>query len=171
MRTLDYATRLATAAEASSILAIEDAAGRKYAEAGLPGDLDGLDPSVVAASITAGTLWVVVDRDDRPVGFALCQIRGDALHLRELDVHPDHMRQGLGRRLVELVSERAATSGLARVTLTTFRDVAWNAPLYRRWGFATLEPDAQPGWLVAVRAEEDRGELRRWPRVAMARPI
>jgi len=61
--------------------------------------------------------------------------------------------------------------GLPSVTLTTFRDVAWNAPLYRRWDFEVVEAEACPAWLAAIRAQEDLGELRRWPRVAMVRRV
>jgi GNAT superfamily N-acetyltransferase len=159
--------RLAKPDEVTLIRALEDEAGRLYATAGMPADLPGLDPAVIEAAIAGRTLWVACEAD-RPIGFALVWIRTDALHLRELDVHPDHMRRGLGRRLVEFVRERAAERGLARVTLTTFRDVDWNASLYRRWGFEVLEPEDQPDWLAAIRAAEDRSVIGQWPRVAMA---
>jgi GNAT superfamily N-acetyltransferase len=163
--------RRARAGETEALLQIEEAAGRKFADAGLPGDLDGLDPGLVDAAIAEGTTLVCVDPRDRPIGFALCWIRGDALHLRELDVDPEHMGHGLGRALVEFICAQAITLGLARVTLTTFAEVEWNAPLYRRWGFAALEPEDQPAWLASIRAEEDAGVLRSWPRVAMARTV
>lgn len=54
------------------------------------------------------------------------------------------------------------------VTLTTFAEVAWNAPLYRRYGFTEVPPDQQPPWLAKIRADEVRDGLDRWPRVAMA---
>jgi GNAT superfamily N-acetyltransferase len=157
--------------EAAEILAIEHEAGRMFASAGLPPDLEGLDSQEIAAAITEQLLWVTTEADDRAVGFALAWLRPDALHLRELDVLPTHMRRGLGRGLLEFVCTRARAFGRASVTLTTFRDVAWNAPLYRRWGFEVLAPEACPAWLADIRAHEDSGELRRWPRVAMARRL
>lgn len=163
--------RLARPEEASILLAIEDDAGRLYGCAGLPDDLEGLDPELVDTAIANGLTWVVVDEHDHPIGFALCMIFGDALHLRELDVAPDHMRRGLGRALVEFVCARAAERGLARVTLTTFAEIDWNAPLYRRWGFEVLDRETQPDWLAQIRDHEDQGELGRWPRVAMARVV
>lgn len=57
--------------------------------------------------------------------------------------------------------------GLPAVTLTTFADVPWNAPLYRRWGFCDVPREAMPTWLKAIRDDEDAGVLRSWPRVAM----
>jgi GNAT superfamily N-acetyltransferase len=163
--------RLARADEAAELGTIEDEAGHIYASAGLPPDLEGLGPAVIEAAIADQLAWVATDANDRAIGFALTWLRPDALHLRELDVLPTHMRRGVGRGLVELVCEQARALGRTSVTLTTFRDVAWNAPLYRRWGFEVLAPEACPAWLADIRAHEDRGELRRWPRVAMARRL
>ncbi len=162
--------RPARADELHRIRELEDLAGERYAEAGIPPDLEGLDDAVIAAAHAAGLLWVAED-DGAPIGFALCWLMPDALHLRELDVHPKWMGRGVGRRLVEYVAAQAERRGLRSVTLTTFRDVHWNAPLYRRWGFAELDNDLLPPWLAAIRHDEDQGELRRWPRVAMARPL
>ncbi|MEX1364119.1 MAG: GNAT family N-acetyltransferase [Nannocystaceae bacterium] len=92
-------------------------------------------------------------------------------YLRELDVHPDHMRQGLGRRLIDFVCEQAVVMSLPQVTLTTFAEVPWNAPLYRRYGFVELPPRQQPMWLAELREHEDAGELGRWPRLAMTRVV
>jgi hypothetical protein len=53
------------------------------------------------------------------------------------------------------------------VTLTTFRDVPWNAPFYARLGFRILEPSAwTPGLMALLALEESRGLPRRL-RVAM----
>src|SRR6476620_297685 len=47
-----------------------------------------------------GRLWVAL-AGDTPVGFAHVEVlEPNAAHLREIDVHPDHGRRGLGRRLV-----------------------------------------------------------------------
>lgn len=166
-----YAIRLARADEVEDLRRIEDAAGELYAEAGLPGDLEGLAPREISIGIDARAAWVAVSAAQELVGFALCWPRADALHLRELDVTPTHMRRGLGRRLVEHVCAQAHERGASRVTLTTFRDIPWNAPLYRRWGFEVLAPAQLPAWLVEIRAREDASVLGRWPRVAMGRAV
>jgi GNAT superfamily N-acetyltransferase len=163
--------RLARPDEAAQLGTIEDEAGRIYASAGLPPDLEGLGLAVVEAAIADQLAWVATNADDRAIGFALAWLRPGALHLRELDVLPTHMRRGVGRSLVEFVCERAREHGRTSVTLTTFRDVAWNAPLYQRWGFEVLALEACPAWLADIRTHEDRGELRRWPRVAMVRRV
>jgi GNAT superfamily N-acetyltransferase len=160
--------RLASETEIDAILRLEDDAGRIYGQVAMPEDLPGLPRAEVQRSIGEGLLWVAVDAVDRPIAFALCQRYPDAIHLRELDVHPEHMRRGLGRRLIEHVCGQARALGLSRVTLTTFDDVPWNAPLYRRYGFHDVPREAMPAWLRAIRDEEDASVLARWPRVAMA---
>ena len=148
---------------------IEDDAGLRYGDAGLPEDLEGLPGAMIEAAIDEATAWVVVDEDDAPFGFALCWVRPGALHLRELDVVRAAMGRGYGRALVEHVAAEARARGLSHVTLTTFRDVEWNAPYYARRGLTIVEPRDQPPWLAAIRREEDEGELAAWPRVAMRR--
>lgn len=162
--------RCARPDELEWILELEELAGRRYADAGLPTDLDGLPLEVAVRAQSDGLLWVS-EADERVVGFALCWRCGDALHLRELDVHPEWMGRGLGKALVEHVATEAARRGCRWVTLTTFREVAWNAPLYLRWGFVELDVAEMPSWLSAIREDEDAGELGRWPRVAMARVL
>ena len=77
-----------------------------------------------------------------------------AAHLHELDVHPAHARRGLGRLLIEAVAAWARQEGLRAVTLTTFRDIPWNAPYYGRLGFRPLD-DAELGpGLRALRESE-----------------
>ena len=104
-----------------------------------------------------GRLWVARS-NDMPVGFALVELlEPDAAHLEEIDVHPDHGRQGLGTRLVRLVCEWAEARGWA-VTLTTFRDVPWNMPFYGHLGFEEIPPRAlTPALREMLGAEARRG--------------
>ncbi len=56
-------------------------------------------------------VWVVVDAEDQPVGFAIVHWGDTAVHLHELDVHPQHARHGLGRRLIEHIAQWARVRG------------------------------------------------------------
>ena len=80
-------------------------------------------------------LLVAVDDRDQAIGFALLARHGDRAHLQELDVDPDHKGRGLGRELVAACVAWANRHGLTTLTLTTFRDVPFNAPYYARIGF------------------------------------
>jgi hypothetical protein len=57
------------------------------------------------------------------------------------------------------------------VTLTTFRDVPWNAPYYQRCGFRILDDGEITPQLQVVRREEARRGLDRWPRVCMRKDL
>jgi GNAT superfamily N-acetyltransferase len=110
------------------------------------------------AAIRAGTSWVAVDDADRAVAFLLATAHPDALHIDELSVHLAHQRQGLGRALVERAAAHARRVSLGAVTLTTFRDLAFNEGFYRSLGFVTLAPEALGARLTeALAAEQARG--------------
>ncbi len=163
--------RLAVPSETERLMQIEDEAGRLYASVGLPADLPGMPRQMVERAIADGLLWVIADERETPIGFAMCWLRPDAIHLRELDVHPDHMRRGHGGCLLEHISKQAAERGLGYVTLTTFSNVPWNAPYYRRHGFESLRDDSLPAWLAEIRRAELRLGLDAWPREAMQRAV
>ncbi len=57
------------------------------------------------------------------------------------------------------------------MTLTTYRDVPWNAPYYARLGFEVVaDEDLGPGLRAVRELEVERG-LDRWPRVVMTRHV
>ncbi|NNL67092.1 MAG: GNAT family N-acetyltransferase [Myxococcales bacterium] len=110
------------------------------------------------AAARKGLLFVAVDADDHPVAFALFERFPESRHLEEIDVHPDVGRQGLGRRLIEAAAAWAREAGERRITLTTFRHVAWNAPYYARLGFRELPPEVWPSAIrQRVAREADDG--------------
>jgi predicted N-acetyltransferase YhbS len=82
-------------------------------------------------------------------------------------VLPAHGRRGVGAALVRAVCAWARERGLPSVTLTTYRDVPWNAPFYTRLGFRTLRAAELGPKLRALVASEDAHGLRRAERVVM----
>lgn len=98
--------------------------------------------------IVQSTCWVIVDIDGQPQGFLSAERQGDALHIYEVSVALQG--QGLGRKLMETAMDYAQSNQLRAVTLTTFKQVPWNAPFYARLGF---KPDADPR-LAAILADE-----------------
>jgi ribosomal protein S18 acetylase RimI-like enzyme len=110
-------------------------------------------------------LWVARS-GQKPVGFALVEDFGTSLHLEELDVLPEHGRQGIGRSLVQAVCVYATSQGRP-VTLCTFSEVPWNAPFYERLGFVRLSPaELSPALRRRIEDEDGRG-LPSERRVAM----
>ncbi len=105
------------------------------------------------------------------MAYILVDVIDDEAHIEQVSVHPDHARQRLGQRLIDHVEAWARTRRLASLTLTTYRDVPWNAPYYARLGFDELAESAiGPGLQEQRRKEADRG-LGRWPRVAMRKYV
>ncbi|MDR6841394.1 GNAT family N-acetyltransferase [Pseudoxanthomonas sacheonensis] len=96
-----------------------------------------LSPQNLQDGIAHGILRVA-EVGERAVGFALCgEIDGHA-HLFEMDVVPEHGRRGIGSALLESACSEAAARGFSTMTLTTLRDVPWNAPFYAARGFVEM---------------------------------
>ncbi len=116
-----------------------------------------------------GRAWVVADDEDEPVAYLLLDVVDGNAHVEQVSVHPDHARQGLGRTLLETAAAWAAQQGLPALTLTTYRDVPWNAPYYERLGFRVLAEAQMTAGLRSIRAHEAARGLALWPRVTMWR--
>jgi GNAT superfamily N-acetyltransferase len=116
-----------------------------------------------------GRLWVALV-DDQPVGFVQVELLGiNEPHLKEIDVHPDYGRRGIGARLVQKACDWAVAHGYADITLTTFRDVPWNMPFYTRMGFEALPASELSDKLLHIVADETRRGLDPARRVVMRR--
>ncbi|TPJ24528.1 GNAT family N-acetyltransferase [Mesorhizobium sp. B2-7-2] len=162
--------RPARAEDAGALPRIEQSAGQAFraiAELAWLADGDNISVERHRALIAAGACWVAADEKDRPVGFLSAGIAGDALHIWELDVRLDRQGQGIGRALLERAVADAGRRGLAAVTLTTFRAVAWNAPFYRKAGFRILEDVEIDERLASLLDDEARHGMPSDQRCAM----
>lgn len=147
-----YLIRMRVAADDPALVGVENRASELFRDHGFPDVADASVPDAdVLRSMMAGQrVWVAVDATDRPVGFAVAAAIDGYLHLRELSVDPAHGRKGVGTALVETVVAEARAGNFAGTSLTTFRDVPFNAPFYTRLGFAIMPLDAAP---AAVKAQ------------------
>jgi GNAT superfamily N-acetyltransferase len=118
--------------------------------------------------IALSTCWVAVDNQDLPQGFLSAERHGDDLHILELSVTHALQGQGLGRGLIEAAMAHARADGLRAVTLTTFRQVPWNAPFYARLGFEQLTEATLDQRLTAILEEEYRRGYAPGSRCAMS---
>lgn len=64
---------------------------------------------------------------DRPLGYLLLDIVDGAAH-KQVSVHPDHARQGLGRSVIETAESWARDGGLQAMTFTTYVEVPRSRP-------------------------------------------
>ncbi len=107
---------------------------------------------------------------DPAVGFVAVELVDGVAHVDQLSVLPDHGRRGIGRALLEAAIGWAVGTGHTELTLTTYRDVPFNAPFYRTLGFEVVT-EPSPG-LAALREYERAVGLDGFgPRVAMRRTL
>lgn len=139
--------RIAQETDAETLPDIEQSAGdayREIAELAWIADDDNQTVERYRELIAKGTCWVAVDDGNRPVAFLSAEIHDSTLHIWEVGVRLDRQRQGIGRALLEHAIADAKGRGLDALSLTTFRDVIWNAPFYQKLGFQILDA-AQAG--------------------------
>jgi GNAT superfamily N-acetyltransferase len=164
-----YDVRPARREDLPALAAVERAAQALFAHAGMPelADAPVLSLAEVERYAADGFVAVAEHPRDGIVGFVVVRPLGGAAHVQELDVHPDHGRLGLGRSLLDGALAWARAEGFRTVTLSTFRDVPWNAPFYARVGFRETAPDDASPELRALRAEEPANGLDLERRVLM----
>jgi GNAT superfamily N-acetyltransferase len=107
--------------------------------------------------IRQGTAWVALSDTGTIIGFLSAEVHGSSLHIWQMSVHSNHQKRGLGRGLILTAQSWAKANKLSFLTLTTFRDVPWNAAFYQSCGFELSKPDASPMLLKTLRAEEQAG--------------
>lgn len=168
-----WTIRCATLADRSMLQDIERRAGEQFRDVGL-GEIADDDPFSIdelAAYVDAERSWVAADDADRPIGYVVVDLVDGNTHVEQVSVLPEHQGRGVGRALMDWVDDWAKARDHEWVTLTTFVDVPWNAPLYRHLGFDVIaEPDIGPG-LLAVRAVETAHGLDPATRVCMRKRV
>lgn len=122
----------------------------------------GIDVAAIASVISLSDhlrsidegLSVVIESEGRIAGFAIGDMQGEDVYLRELDVARDYQQRGYGARLVNAFVETARARGARDIFLATFRTPPWNAPFYRKLGFRDMDrPDYHP-WMTAMEEEQ-----------------
>lgn len=71
-----------------------------------------------------------------------------------MDVLRAFQGQGIGRALLTTAADWARAGGLQALSLTTFRNVPWNAPFYASFGFREWDTDDAPASIQASLAYE-----------------
>jgi GNAT superfamily N-acetyltransferase len=164
-----YAIRSARIEELPRLAKIEQAAAIRFRDTpyAFLADGESLPIEFIHQRFQAGQVWVAVDRDDIAIGFAITREVDRALYLQEIDIAPEHGQRGIGKALIETVQAWGKGSGYAVMSLSTFRDLPWNAPFYAKSGFRILdEAELTPGF-QQIRAHEREAGLPIDDRVIM----
>jgi len=155
--------RDATEADAPALIAIDRASTATFTDAGIHLPDEGYDA-------LTGDVLLIAEVDRVAAGVAAVRVHGAWWHLEQISVDPAYGGRGVGTALLAEVAARAGAAGASGVTLTTFRDVAFNGPWYARHGYVEVD-EAEHPWLVAARTYERRAGIDVLPRCAMALPL
>lgn len=135
------------------------------------------DPAVLDRYMEAGRCWVAVEEspgrvsEGVPVGYLLATVLDGQAHVDQVTVRPDRQGRGIGRALLDRAAEWGAENWAAALTLTTFRDVPWNRPLYEHLGFRVLTEAEMGPQLRHAHLVEGGPGIDPSTRVAMLREI
>ena len=138
--------RLGKPEEIDAIARIDADASALFAEVGIVLTLPQNHPFALAER----ECWLNAARDSR---LYVAEAQGDPYaalmvlddvdgepYLEQLSVRPQHMRKGIGSRLLEQAI--AQSRSRAALWLTTYNHVPWNRPFYERAGFRVVpEPE------------------------------
>jgi GNAT superfamily N-acetyltransferase len=173
MKTGGYSIRLARADEATRIREIEDTAGELFSGLGLVDESsdESFPLDKLLRLIEMQQVWVACEASGWPVGMVIASVMDGTVYVEEMDVIPSHGQRGIGCRLLATVCDWAEANGYPAVTLSTFRDVPWNGPFYRRQGFRDLSREEWTPGMPAIREKEIRHGLRVESRVFMRRDL
>lgn len=164
----EYRIRLAEREELTELGEVERAAGQQFAAVGLAHLSEQTLPiERLLEAQKHGHVWVVTTLADEIVGFAMIETASERVHLEEIDILPAHSGQGLGRELIRAIQTWAVPAGFKAMSLSTFRDVPWNAPYYERLGFRILPEKEWSREFVELRAAEAHAGLPVERRVIM----
>lgn len=163
--------RYATDDDVDQIVRVSRSADTAFRDAGLH-----LPPDAPKEEFRSSEWLLVADTGagaaPHVVGFAeLLDIGAGQAHLSGLGVHVDHMRRGVGTALLDTAQSQARDRGYAWLTLTTFRDLAFNAPWYERRGFCVVDSASRTAELTERFRVEDESSGHAAPRVAMRRAL
>jgi len=135
-------------------------------------DSDGMTIDMHQHALDQGLSWVAVESSSQlPIGFLTARSIEDDFFIEEVSVSEPHQKKGVGTKLIENTLEEAKLLGKLAATLTTFREVPWNAPYYNKLGFITLELDVLPIYLKNILEAEEKAGLPINLRCAMRRAL
>lgn len=152
--------RLATQQDAAAMPDIERSSGEAFRK--IPNLAWIADDRVTsqerhAALIRLGAAWVSRDASNKLTGFLTAEVREDVLHIWQMSVRSDQQRKGIGLNLIQAAENWARSKQLVALSLTTFRDVPWNAPFYASCGFQEVDPRFCSVLQSTLEAEQQAG--------------
>jgi GNAT superfamily N-acetyltransferase len=165
-----FRIRAARGADAAAMPALEQSAGelfRNIPDLAHIADGENRSEQCYRALVAGGWCRIAEDKRGDVCGFLCAERHGAELYMCELAVRLDRQRLGIGRHLMAVTIRAAMRRRIEAVTLTTFSNVAWNAPFYARQGFRRSPRRNMGARLRAVLRREVEAGLPARQRCAM----
>lgn len=113
----------AVAGQVAELVAVEVDAGRLFTEIGMDEVASHVPPTApLLEAIADGRVWVAMV-GEIVAGYVIGEWVDGRAHVAQVSVRPTYGRRGLGRSLVQVVTDWGMAGGAAATTLTTFTDV------------------------------------------------
>ncbi len=121
------------------------------------------------AAIESARVWVA-DVGIEPAAYAHAEVLDGNAHVAQVSVAAEYAGRRIGRTLIRHVEAWGRERGSPATTLTTFRDMPWNAPYYARLGYRILdETEIGPDLARTIAHEAELPGVAEAPRCAMVR--
>jgi GNAT superfamily N-acetyltransferase len=134
----DPRIRPATEVDLQRLVDVEVEAGQLFRAVGMSKVADDV-PQIaeLRQAVEAERVWVT-EVGAEVAGYITAELIDGNAHVAQVSVAPDHAGRRIGKAMIEFVAAWGRTAGCPATTLTTFRDVPWNAPYYLRLGYEVL---------------------------------
>lgn len=141
----DIHIRLSELKDIPALVRVEKSASKKFLDTpdlAWLANSDVMSHAMHQKAILEKMSWTARDSSrNEIVGFLSGQEVGTEFHLQEVSVRSKYQGRSLGKALIETGLQQATLKGLLSATLTTFVEVPWNAPFYKKLGFEIIEND------------------------------
>lgn len=171
MKPAAWSLRLARPEDAPCLPAIERSAAQLFKadpELAHLAEADVISEARHRALIGKGRCLVAL-QSGAITGFLSASSFGREIHIHEMSVQASSQRSGIGAGLLRAAMVDARNSGFQAMTLTTFSDIAWNAPFYASLGFVGVEDISAHPRLAQLLANEAASGFPPDRRIAMIR--
>lgn len=117
--------------------------------------MDTVGADDLLAALNNGWLLAAAADQSPIAGFVMASLRGKGLYIDQVSVDPAYGRKGIGRALMLHIESIAMNRGCREITLSTFRELPWNAPFYATLGYRPLKRrDLEPFMLTIEEAQK-----------------
>ncbi|MBQ2262063.1 MAG: GNAT family N-acetyltransferase [Loktanella sp.] len=125
-------------------------------------------PAINPERFSTGTTKVAEFAGHR-AGYIIVQPLDDMLYIASLMVDDGMSGKGIGQKLLKWAEDYASASGVSGTCLATFRAPRWNAPWYRKLGYAEI-PEGRIGPNLQAILDRHATFLDMTTRIAMWKP-